>query len=143
MRFSEATGRQVVSTSTAVTVGRVDDFVIDPRSRAVVALTVKKTAGGDTVRWSDLTAFGTDAVTVSGAERITEAGPEIAALSGKDHRVMGKRVLTTAGDDIGKVDDVEFDPESGTITALILASGDVAGVRLVGVGSYATVVHPT
>ncbi len=142
MRFSEASGRQVVSTSTAATVGKVDDFVVDPRRRAVVALVLKKTESGDTLLWSSLTAFGTDAVTVTGAEQITAPPPEIQALSGKDHRILGKRVLTTSGDDIGKVNDIEFDPETGTITALVLTGGDMAGISLVGVGSYATVVRP-
>jgi sporulation protein YlmC with PRC-barrel domain len=139
-RFSEATGRQVVSTSTAVTLGKIDEFVIDPHARAVVAVTLKKTDEGDTLRWSDITAFGADAVTVAGAGRLTAAPPDLAHLSGKDHRIVGKRVLATTGDELGSVDDVEFDPDTGAITALVLAGGPVAGVRLIGVGSYAVVV---
>ena len=45
------------------------------------------------------------------------------------------------GDEIGTVDDVEFDPETGEVTSLILASGDIAGTRLVGIGSYAVVAE--
>jgi sporulation protein YlmC with PRC-barrel domain len=142
MRFSEATGRQVVSTSTAETVGRVDDFVVDPRRRAVVALSLKRTQGGDTLLWTDIAAFGADAVTVTSADKIVDAAPAIVALSGKEHRLVGKRVLTADGDDIGTVDDVEFDAGTGTITSLLLSSGDVEGARLVGVGSYAVVVRP-
>ena len=142
MRFSEAAGRQVVSTSAADTVGRVDEFVVDPRRRAVVALSLKRTDGGDTLLWTDIVAFGADAVTVTGAEKIVDAAPAIVALSGKEHRLVGKRVLTVAGDDIGTVDDVEFDADTGTITSLLLPAGDVAGARLIGVGSYAVVVRP-
>jgi uncharacterized protein YrrD len=141
MLFSEATGRQVVSTTTAATVGKVDDFVIDPHTHAVVALRLKKADAGATLRWSDITAFGADAVTVSGAEKLTDAPPELAALSGKDHRVLSKRVLATTGDELGAVQDVDFDPETGIISALVLAGGSVAGVRLIGVGSYAVVVQ--
>ena len=141
MRFTESTGRQVVSTSTAATVGKIDEFVIDPQTRSVVAVTLKKTDGGDTLQWSDIITFGADAVTVSGADKLTDSPPELAELSGKDHRVLGKRVLATTGDELGEVDDVEFDPETGTITALVLAGGQVAGIRLIGVGSYAVVVQ--
>jgi len=141
MRFSEALGRQVVSTSTAETVGVVDEFVVDPRRRAVVALSLKKTDGGDTLLWTDIAAFGSDAVTVTSADKIVAAAPAIIALSGKDHRLVGRRVLTSSGDDIGTVDDVEFDADTGAITSLLLAAGDVAGARLVGVGSYAVVVR--
>jgi sporulation protein YlmC with PRC-barrel domain len=142
MRFSEATGRQVVATSTADTVGRVDDFVVDPRRRAVVALSLKRTDGGDTLLWTDILGFGSDAVTVTSGDKIVDAAPAIVALSGKEHRLVGKRVLTAGGDDIGTVDDVEFDADTGTITSLLLPQGDVAGARLIGVGSYAVVVRP-
>ena len=64
MRFSEAKGRKVVSTATAETVGRVDGFVVDPRSRTVLALKVKKAASGDVLPWRQVESFGTDAVTV-------------------------------------------------------------------------------
>ena len=141
MRFSEAVGRQVVSTSTADTVGRVDEFIVDPRRRAVVALSLKRTDSGDTLLWTDIVAFGSDAVTVSSADKVVDAAPAIIALSGKEHRLIGKRVLTAGGDDIGTVDDIEFDADTGAITSLLLAAGDVAGARLVGVGSYAVVVR--
>lgn len=140
MKFSEAEGRKVVSTATAETVGKVDDYVVDPAKRSVVAVELKKTDSGDTVRWSDIVGFGTDAVTVSGAEKITEAPADIEALTGKDHRLRGKRVLSADGDELGEVDDVEFDHESGEITGLVLKDSTVPGVRLIGVGSYAVVV---
>jgi sporulation protein YlmC with PRC-barrel domain len=141
MRFSDATGRQIVSTSTAETVGQVDEFVVDPRSRAVVAITVKKSHGGDTLPWANITAFGVDAVTVPGADGLLAPGRGLSALIGKDHRLPGKRVLSTAGDELGKVTDVDFDPATGAITTLILSTGEVAGLRFIGVGSYAVVVH--
>jgi sporulation protein YlmC with PRC-barrel domain len=141
MRFNHAKGRQVVSTATAATVGIVNEFVIDPQTRAVVALTLKKTDDADTLHWSDITAFGADAVTVSGTDKLIVAPPELVALSGKDHRILGKRVLTSTGDELGTVDDVEFEPDTGTITAIILADDQIAGVRLIGIGSYAVIVH--
>jgi sporulation protein YlmC with PRC-barrel domain len=141
MRFTEAGGRQVVSTSTATTVGRIDEFVIDPAKRAVVAVSLKKTDDADTLWWSDITAFGTDAVTVSGTEKLIALPPELSTLSGKDKRILGKRVLATTGDDLGTVADVEFDPQTGTVTALVLSDAEVAGVRLVGIGSYAVIVQ--
>jgi sporulation protein YlmC with PRC-barrel domain len=143
MRFSEASGRKVVSTSSAETVGKIDGFVIDPQRRAVVAVECRKTAGGDVLAWPDIVGFGADAVTVADAGAITEAGPELQALRGKDHRVLGKRVLSSAGDELGKVQDVEFDAGSGVVEALIVEGAQIAGERLIGVGSYAVVVSAT
>ena len=141
MRFSEASGREVVSRSTAKTVGQVAEFVIDPRSHSVVALTLKKSSKGDTVLWGALTAFGVDAVTVPDAEVILDANDAVAALAGKNQRLLGKRVLNTDGEDLGAVTDAEFDPATGRLTALILATGAVGGERLIGIGSYAAIVH--
>lgn len=53
---------------------------------------------------------------------------------------MGNRVLSTAGDELGTVTDVEFDGGSGSVTRLLLVENEIAGVRLRGIGSYAVVV---
>ena len=141
MLFSEAKGRKIVSTSSADTVGKIDEFVVDPASHSVLALSLKKTDHGDTLRWSEITAFGEDAVTVSGADRINEADEQISALAGKHNRMLGRRVLSTDGNELGEIADVEFDPESGSITAIKLADQQVEGVRLIGIGSWAIVVE--
>lgn len=141
MLFSDATGRKVVSTSTAETVGKIDGFVVDPATRAVMAVELKKTESGDTLLWSDIIGFGADAVTVSDANKIGDAPPQVDALSGKDHRLLGKRVLCTSGDELGKLGDVEFDPESGQLTTLIVADQGIAAAGLVGAGSYAVIVR--
>lgn len=141
MRFSDADGRKIVSTSSAETVGKVSGFVVDPVTRSVIAVQVRRADDGDTLRWPQVVAFGSDAVTVEAASAITEADDEVTALLGKDHRLVGKRVLSTAGDELGTLTDVEFDGASGSVTRLLLADNDeIAGVRLRGVGSYAVVV---
>ncbi|MDN5896427.1 MAG: PRC-barrel domain-containing protein [Nocardioides sp.] len=141
MKFSEASGRQVVSSNTAETVGQVAGFVIDPQSHSVVAITLKRTEHGDTVLWADLTAFGVDAVTVPDAEVILGANDAVAALSGKDHRLTGKRILNTDGQDLGAVKDADFDPTTGRLTELLLTNHTVRGEHLIGIGSYAAIVH--
>ena len=55
MLFSQAIGRKVVATDTASTVGRVDDYVVDPQLPGIVALTVSKTsAGGSALPWEEV-----------------------------------------------------------------------------------------
>jgi sporulation protein YlmC with PRC-barrel domain len=142
MLFSDARNRKVVASSDAATVGKVARFVVDPALRRVVALELKKTDDGDLLLWSDITAFGSDAVTVSDAGRIGDGTPETKELAAKHRRVLGKRLLTTAGDELGRVDDVAFDPESGALSSLVPDRGpEVSAARLVGVGSYAVVVR--
>lgn len=144
MLFSQAKGHKVVSSTTAATVGKVSGFVVDPVTRSVVALHLKKAEKGDFLRWADLVAFGADAVTVADDSAIGDGGPDVSALAGRAHRVLGKRVLTSGGDELGKVGDVAFDPDTGSIISLVLGkggSGEVAGDRLIGIGSYAVVVR--
>ena len=140
MRFSDAKGRKVVSTSSAETVGKLDNFVVDPRQRAVVAVELKKTDSGDTLMWSAIVGFGADAITVTSAAAIAEQTPAVAALAGKHHRIIGKRILSAAGDELGEIDDVDFDPETGRVQSLISGDLEVDGERLIGIGSYAVVV---
>ncbi|CCQ17306.1 putative uncharacterized protein [Rhodococcus sp. AW25M09] len=142
MLFSESIGRKVVSTTTADTVGAVGEFLVDPRSRTVAGMQIKKSKTGDALVWSGISTFGTDAVTVDSADRIVEIGTEesLSGLDGKAHRVIGKRVLSTAGVDLGTVDDVEFDPETGAITSVIVDAVSIQGSTLTGVGSYAVVL---
>jgi sporulation protein YlmC with PRC-barrel domain len=141
MLFSQARKRKVVSSSTAETIGKVSDFVVDPATRSVVAVTLKKSEDGDVLRWADLTAFGTDAVTVTGADKVRTGDERVQELSGKDHRLLGKRVLTSGGDELGKLDDVGFDAETGGLTTLLVEDGpEVPAERLLGVGSFAVVV---
>ncbi|MGI8947721.1 MAG: PRC-barrel domain-containing protein [Ornithinimicrobium sp.] len=144
MKFSEAQGRTVVSTSTAETVGRIDGFVVEPSAGSVVALELGSARSGDTLPWSSIKSFGIDAVTIESPAAVTTADEQLAALRGKDHSLIGKRVLSTDGDECGHVLDVDFDPGTGTVVRLLLGDEgrDVAGDQLVGVGSYAVVVEP-
>ncbi len=146
MLFTELTGRKVVSTDNASTVGVVADYLVDPEVPAVVALILSKTPGqGSVLPWANVMAVGNDAVTVPTAEAIITPDDYLTKLSGARHALPGKRVLTTAGEDVGTVRNVEFDQATGRLDALIMESGPIAPDRLLGVGSYAAIVravHP-
>lgn len=141
MQWSQLKGRKVVSTATADRIGKVSDFVLDPATRSVVALVLKKTDAGSVVRWGDLAAVGSDAVTVADAAVVTEPDETLEALSGKRGAVLKKLVLDDGGRALGKVTDLDLDPETGVVRELVLDERTVAGERLLGVGSYAVVVR--
>ena len=142
MRISEANGRKVVSTSTAATVGKVQDFVIDAPAGKVVALLLKKTEGdADTLLWPAIASFGADAVTVPDASAVTTADGRVKALQDKRYGLHGKRVLSKTGEDLGVVKDIDFDPADGTVRALLTSQQELPGSRLVDVGSYAVIVE--
>jgi sporulation protein YlmC with PRC-barrel domain len=141
MRTSEAHGHKVVSSASAVTVGRIDRFVIDVPARHIVGFFLKKTIGaGDTLSWSNVAAFGTDAVTVASDSAVVVADGRLKELGDKRFVVQGKRVLSQAGVELGIVKDVDFDPADGTVRALLTDREEIPGSRLIDVGSYAVIV---
>ncbi len=142
MLLSEAEGRKVISTATAEPIGHLSDLVIDFARAQVAALSLTKTPGsGHLLMWNDVTAFGIDAITTGGADRLRQPEAELADLADKKHLVHRKRVLTTQGLQVGTVRDVDFDPQTGKILALLLEDRPVTGDRLLGSGSYAVVVR--
>ena len=143
MRFTEVRGGRVVNLEDAETLGKVDGYVVDPSKQAVVALRLSKVKGSARfLSWADLHAFGADAVTVSDANRLRPAADDAEErAASKELQVIGKLVLSQSGTALGKGEDVEVDPASGTIVAVDLGeAGTVAGDRIIGLGSYALVV---
>jgi sporulation protein YlmC with PRC-barrel domain len=140
MLFSETTLRRVFATTTATTVGQVDDLVVDPHGRAIAALRLDGARHGDTVHWADITGMGPDAITVASPDAVRDAEGRTAELLAGGYRILGKRLLTDAGDDIGRVMDIDFDPRTGSIRELVTTDGRVDGGRLLACGSYAAVV---
>jgi sporulation protein YlmC with PRC-barrel domain len=141
MQWSQLKGRKVVSTATADRVGKVSGFLLDPATRSVVGLVLKKTETGSVVRWSDLVAVGSDAVTVADASVVVEPDEALEALAAKRGTVLKKLVLDVDGRAIGTVTDLDLDPETGVVRELVLDERTVSGERLLGVGSYAVVVR--
>jgi sporulation protein YlmC with PRC-barrel domain len=142
IRFSDIAGNPVMNTASALTVGRVRSVVIDPAERRVVALGVRKSKGpGDTLLWDAISAIGPDAVTVDSEQRLAEPPAALRDRLSLDVDIVGHRVLSDQGRELGQVRDVEFDPSDGAVVTLMLKDAYVDGERLLGIGSYAVVVR--
>ena len=142
IRFSDISGNPVMDTSTATTVGRVQAPIVDPVTQRVIGFRVKKSKGpGDVVLWEGLAGLGPDALTVDSAERLAEPPADWKVRAGSKRDLLGRKVLTEHGHDLGKVRDVEFDPSDGRVTSLMLKDAFVDGERLLGIGRFAVVVR--
>jgi sporulation protein YlmC with PRC-barrel domain len=140
MRLRETRQREVVDTSTATRVGRVDGAVLALRPARVHALRLSKTRAGALVSWSDLVAFGPDAVTVPAENVLREALDEDeAAAAHSDRDLLDKPALTEFGVDLGTVVDAEVDQETGAVLSIITDRGELPADRLLAVGSYAAI----
>jgi uncharacterized protein YrrD len=142
MLFSQARKREVVNTATATRIARVDGFVVLPGPARVALLRLGKVTGAGTLlAWDDVQGFGPDAVTVATDAVIRPARDALEQRAeDNDLEILGKRVLTERGMDLGTVTDVDFDPDTGSITTLITKTETIAGERLIGLGGYAAVV---
>jgi uncharacterized protein YrrD len=142
MLFSQARKRDVVDTATATRIARVDGFVVLPGPARVALLRLGKVSGAGTLlAWDDVQGFGPDAVTVATDAVIRPARDALEQRAeDNDLEILGKRVLTERGMELGTVADVDFDPDTGSITTLITKTETIAGERLIGLGGYAAVV---
>lgn len=142
MLFSDALRRDVVSTATATRVARVAGFVVAAGPARVALLRLGKVTGdGTLLAWEDVQGFGSDAATVADAAVIR--GPrdeEEERLDSTASDILGKRVLTERGDELGEIADVDFDPGTGAVVTFITGKETIVGDRLIGHGSYAVVV---
>ena len=137
MRFSEALHRSVLDTSTATEVGRVDGFVVDAAAHRVRAVRVGKHKGGSILAWDKVQGFGSDAVTVRTSDDI---GDDEAHDGGGE--LLGGRVLSVRGHELGTVADVEFDADSGIVERIHLDGGTALdGDAVTAIGRYAVIVH--
>lgn len=154
MRLSETLGRKVVGVTDATTLGTVSGFVVHPDVPRLVALRLRRPGGrGEVLPWSRVRTVGVDAVMArpapDGGREDGAAAEEDSGLSKhavKHGEVLGKRVLTDRGDEVGEVTDAEFDPESGELLSFSVSDPTVGDEgldarRMTGVGSWAVVLR--
>jgi uncharacterized protein YrrD len=142
MLFSQARKRPVVNTATANRVARVDSFVVLPGPARVALLRLGKVSGAGTLlSWDDVQGFGPDAVTVA-TDAVIRPARDVLEQRAEDNdlEIVGKRLLSEQGTELGTVTDVDFDPKTGTVTSLITKTDTISGQRLIGLGGYAAVV---
>ncbi len=138
--FRQAAGRKVVSRASAEELGRIDQLVLDAPARRVRALLVGRGRKARLVDWDDVSGFGPDAVMVADDAAVREPADEWerVAADGK-LAVVGARALSERGNELGRVDDVTFDPGTGVVDAIVVGGRAVPATALLGSGSYAVV----
>jgi uncharacterized protein YrrD len=140
--FRSSTGRKVVSRATAQQLGAVSHLLLAEDCRRVAAVVLGKGKKASVVDWSRLT-FGADAVMVDdeAALRRPAGRREEAAADGRIE-LLGRRVLTETGNELGVVEDVTFDSLTGAVGVVDVGSRKVSADAVLGAGSYAVVVAP-
>lgn len=128
MKANDLRNRPIVSLNGGVKVGEVADLTLDATNILVSAVLLAGHEGGSVVPYPAVRHIGPDAVTIDDS-RIVQAPSDQGGIA--DRRVStltGLPVLNHQGTVIGNVDDLEFDEESGRVTALLIHRGGVVGI---------------
>lgn len=126
MRFSrEIIGVSVVHAASGRELGRVTEWLLDGDGEVIVAFVAE--GGGwlpqkNIFAFRDILGMGNDAVIVA-REGVPPQGEPPAVDGHPTNRVLGKRVLTASGDELGVVEDILFDEGTGKVTGWRLSSG--------------------
>jgi uncharacterized protein YrrD len=141
-RFTEVSGRKVVSRTSAEELGNLAHIVVDVKRGRVASLVVGKGRKALLIAWEQVSGFGPDAVMVADETAPQEPRDDRgqAAAAGK-LEFVGKRALSDAGNDLGTVTDVLFDPDNGVIESIVLGDREEPGGSLLGAGSFAVILR--
>jgi sporulation protein YlmC with PRC-barrel domain len=141
-RFAAASGRRVVSRTSAEELGKLAHVVVDVNGPQVASLVVGKGRKALVVAWEHVSGFGPDAVIVADESALQPPRDdrERAAAGGK-LELLGKRALSDMGNDLGTISDVLFDPTTGVIETLVLGDREEPAASLLGAGSFAAIIQ--
>lgn len=139
--FRRSAGRKVLSRASAKELGAVNHLLVDAHQRQIAAVVIGRGKKAQLVEWEHVSGFGPDAIMVvdEGALRPPADDRERAAAAGK-LELVGKRALSERGNELGRLDDVTFDPDTGALEDLLIGDRRVVAGSLLGSGSYAAVL---
>lgn len=126
-KASEVIGRPVMVREGGKEVGKIKDLVVDPSGRQVLGFVVAEglLSGTKVASWAALQAIGPDSVVLNAAGSIVKAAqaPDIKSVLDKGTSIRGLKLQTTAGKELGKVEDFEFDSQTGAVQGYELSGG--------------------
>jgi uncharacterized protein YrrD len=125
-------GQDVLSLATGKKIQTVKDLILG-ESTQIVALLVDE--GGllstsTVIPIEMVRRFGKDAVIVESDDAVIKASadPDVAAILNRKDSLVGKRVFSVDGQELGKVADLYFDEVSGRIDGIEISGGTVADI---------------
>jgi uncharacterized protein YrrD len=133
VKYSDFKGKPVVDVATAEKLGSVSDLYINLQQQRVVGLQVNLPglfSRDRALLWNDLQSIGENAVTVPSADlvRNVKAVPLVNDLA-QTSDIVGDKIMTESGSDIGTAADIEIDAKTGSITSYVLRSGFLEGLQ--------------
>jgi len=121
-------GQHVLSLSDGRKIDNVKDLVISAGNDSIVALLVDEgglLSSSKVVPIEAVTSFGKDAVVIDDASAIVSASadPDVKAILDRQDSLLGKKVFTDNGQQLGTISDVYFDEPTGRILGFEVSGG--------------------
>jgi uncharacterized protein YrrD len=127
MKASDVLGRQITVREGGQNIGKIRDLVVNSAGNQVIGIVVAEGLFSDArvAEWKAVQAFGPDTVVIDVAASVVKASaaPEIKAVLDKKTDIKGLKMLTTAGKELGKITDFQFDETTGMVSGYELSSG--------------------
>ena len=126
-RYSEVLGLPVIYADNGKKAGIVKDVVFNPGQREVMAfllecknLTLKKRV----IPLKEVLSLGRDAIITGGFSCVAALGrSDFARMYGDESNIIGLRIFSKTGEDLGVVKDVIFDWKTGRIESVEISDG--------------------
>jgi uncharacterized protein YrrD len=115
---------------------------VGDQQRQVASIVIGRGKKAQFVDWAQITGFGPDAVMVTDESSLRSPADdrERAASEGK-LELLDKRTLSELGNELGQIDDVTFDADSGALEDLVIGDRRLPASSLLGSGSDAAVLE--
>jgi uncharacterized protein YrrD len=153
IKASEIIGNKIVSLQDGKEIGKIQDLVYDPEIQKIRALIIDK--GGwfsepKLIPIENIKNIGEDAVVVDSPnviKRISEVDKAVASIAKNETYVTRTKIMTDTGVELGMVNDILFDSESGNVEKFEISQGGFkdlsSGKKLIDVSNIETIGHDT
>ncbi|HVC14528.1 MAG TPA: PRC-barrel domain-containing protein [Acidimicrobiales bacterium] len=132
-----------MGTASAEELGTVGNLIFDSSLRRVGAVAVGRGRKATIVEWHAVSGFGPDAVMVAADAALRSPANDQERFAAGKLDPVGKRVLSAQGNELGVVDDVTFDTETGSVHELLAGDREISATAILGCGTYAVVLEAT
>lgn len=124
----DAGGLLVITRDTGKKLGKVEDLVLDPQGSRVLGILVDEAGWfkeAKVVAWPSFRVIGLDAVIIDDEASVKKASevPEMSEVLEAGNVLIGARVSTTDGRELGKIEEFYFDPATGVVKGFELSGG--------------------
>lgn len=127
-RGKDASGLLVITRDGGEKMGKIEDLVLDRQGSRVLGILLDEAGWfreARVVAWPSFRVIGLDAVIIDDEASVKKASdvPEMSEVLDKGNVLVGIRIETSEGRELGKIEDFYFDPETGIVKGFELSGG--------------------